>query len=367
MQLNTIEEIIEDIRAGKMVVIMDDEDRENEGDLLMAAEAVTPADINFMARYGRGLICLTLSQQRCKQLRLPLMVGDNTAALETNFTVSIEAAEGVTTGISASDRAVTVLAAVKADATPEDLVQPGHIFPLMARPGGVLTRAGHTEAGCDLARLAGFEAASVIVEILNEDGTMARRNDLELFAKKHELKIGTIEDLIRYRIENEKTLERIVETNFPTDYGDFKLIAYEDAIDQELHLAIVKGEIDPAQPIPVRVHVQNTLHDSLCGTSGRGWPLQDVMHKIDEMGHGVIVFLRQSETPRKMVQNIEAVMRGEDNDKSVISQSDDLRTYGIGAQILADLGIHKMKLLSAPKKFHALAGFGLEVVEYISD
>ncbi|MBL7000852.1 MAG: 3,4-dihydroxy-2-butanone-4-phosphate synthase, partial [Gammaproteobacteria bacterium] len=233
MQLNTIEEIIEDIRAGKMVVIMDDEDRENEGDLLMAAEAVTPADINFMARYGRGLICLTLSQQRCKQLRLPLMVGDNTAALETNFTVSIEAAEGVTTGISASDRAVTVLAAVKADATPEDLVQPGHIFPLMARPGGVLTRAGHTEAGCDLARLAGFEAASVIVEILNEDGTMARRNDLELFAKKHELKIGTIEDLIRYRIENEKTLERIVETNFPTDYGDFKLIAYEDAIDQE--------------------------------------------------------------------------------------------------------------------------------------
>lgn len=367
MLLNTTEEIIEDIKAGKMVVIMDDEDRENEGDLLMAAEAVKPDDINFMARYGRGLICLTLSQKRCKQLRLPLMVGDNTAALETNFTVSIEAAEGVTTGISAADRAVTVQAAVKADALPEDLVQPGHIFPLMARPGGVLTRAGHTEAGCDLARLAGFEPASVIVEILNEDGSMARRKDLEIFAKEHGLKIGTIEDLIRYRIENEKTLERIVETNFPTDFGDFKLLAYEDAIDQELHLAIVKGEIKSDEPVAVRVHLQNTLHDALCGTTGRGWPLQDVMKKIDQMGNGVIVFLRQSESPRRMVQNIEAMMRGDEHGKHDSNHAEDLRTYGIGAQILVDLGIHKMKLLSAPKKFHALAGFGLEVVEYISD
>ena len=367
MQLNTTEEIIEDIKAGKMVIIMDDEDRENEGDLLMAAEAVKPDDINFMARYGRGLICLTLSQQRCKQLRLPLMVGDNKAALETNFTVSIEAADGVTTGISAADRAVTIQAAVKTDAAPEDLVQPGHIFPLMARPGGVLTRAGHTEAGCDLARLAGFEGASVIVEILNEDGTMARRSDLEQFAREHQLKIGTIEDLIRYRIENEKTLERIVETNFPTDFGDFKLLAYEDAIDQELHLAIVKGEINSGEAVAVRVHVQNTLYDSLCGTTGRGWPLQDVMKKIELMGNGVIVFLRQSETPRRMVQNIEAIMRGEDHERQGKEHSDDLRTYGIGAQILVDLGIHKMKLLSAPKKFHALAGFGLEVVEYISD
>jgi len=367
MALNTTEEIIEDIKAGKMVVIMDDEDRENEGDLLMAAEAVKPDDINFMARYGRGLICLTLSQQRCHQLRLPLMVGDNTAALETNFTVSIEAAEGVTTGISAADRAVTVQAAVKGDAVPQDLVQPGHIFPLMAKPGGVLTRAGHTEAGCDLARLAGYESAAVIVEILNEDGSMARREDLKAFAKEHQLKMGTIEDLIRYRIENEKTLERIVETNFPTDYGDFKLLAYEDAIDQELHLAIVKGTINSDEPVPVRVHVQNTLHDSLCGTTGRGWPLQDVMQKIDGMGNGVIVFLRQSETPRQMVLNIETIMRGEEHEKHDDAHAEDLRTFGIGAQILADLGIHKMKLLSAPKKFHALAGFGLEVVEYISD
>ena len=367
MALNTTEEIIEDIKAGKMVIIMDDEDRENEGDLLMAAEAVKPEDINFMARYGRGLICLTLSQQRCQQLRLPLMVGDNTAALETNFTVSIEAAEGVTTGISAADRAVTVQAAVKPDAQPQDLVQPGHIFPLMARPGGVLTRAGHTEAGCDLARLGGFEPAAVIVEILNEDGSMARRGDLEAFATEHDLKIGTIEDLIRYRIENEKTLERIVETPFPTDFGDFKLIAYEDAIDQELHLALIKGELNTDEPVAVRVHVQNTLHDSLGGTQGRGWPLQDVMKKIDGMGSGVIVFLRQSESPREMVQMIEAMMRGDEGQKHDERHAEDLRTFGIGAQILADLGIHKMKLLSAPKKFHALAGFGLEVVEYISD
>ncbi len=349
-----------------MVIIIDDEDRENEGDLVMAAEAVRPEDINFMAQYGRGLICLTLSKQRCQQLRLPLMVGDNTAQQETNFTVSIEAAEGVTTGISAADRAVTIQAAVKADAKPSDLVQPGHIFPLMARMGGVLTRAGHTEAGCDLARLAGYESASVIVEILNEDGSMARRPDLEVFAKKHQLKIGTIEDLIRYRVENEKSLERIVETNFSTDFGDYRLYAYEDAIDQELHLALVKGEIKPDAPIPVRVHVQNTLQDTLFGTTGRGWPLRDAMKKIDNMGEGVIVFLRRCETPLKMVLNIETIMR-EEHEKHDDEHVDELRTYGIGAQILADLGVHKMQLLSAPKKFHALAGFGLEVVDYISD
>ena len=366
MPLNTTEEIIEDIKAGKMVIIMDDEDRENEGDLVMAAESVRPEDINFMARYGRGLICLTLSQQRCQQLRLPLMVGDNSSHHHTNFTVSIEAAEGVTTGISAADRAVTVLAAVKPDARPGDLVQPGHIFPLMARPGGVLARAGHTEAGCDLARLAGMEPASVIVEILNDDGSMARRPDLEKFAEKHQLKIGTIEDLIRYRIENENTLERIVETRFPTDFGDFQLVAYEDAIDQELHLALVKGAIEPGQTTPVRVHLQNTLHDALAGTQGRGWPLSDVMRRMQDMDSGVIVFLRQSETPRQMVQNIEAMIRDE-SPRQEDDHPGELRTYGIGAQILADLGVHKMRLLSAPKKFHALAGFGLEVVEYISE
>ena len=363
MNLNSTQEIIDDIKAGKMVVIMDDEDRENEGDILMAAEAVTADHINFMARYGRGLICLTLSEKRCRQLRLPLMVGDNRAAMETNFTVSIEAAEGVTTGISASDRATTVQAAVKADATPESIVQPGHIFPVMARAGGVLFRAGHTEAGCDLARLAGFEPAAVIVEILNDDGSMARRKDLEKFAVQHNLKIGTIADLIRYRIENEHTVERIVESNFPTDYGEFTLYAFEDSIAQELHLALVKGDIDPDKPIPVRVHVQNTLSDALAGTEGRGWPLRDVMQTIDQAGEGVIVFLRQAETPKDMVHRIESMIQGHADE----DHGDDQRTYGIGAQILADLGVRKMRLLSAPKVFHGLSGFGLEVVDYYTD
>ncbi len=365
MNLNSTKEIIDDIKAGKMVVIMDDEDRENEGDILMAAEAVTPVSINFMAKFGRGLICLTLSEERCQQLRLPLMVGDNKAQLETNFTLSIEAAEGVTTGISASDRATTVQAAVKADATPSSIVQPGHIFPLMAKKGGVLIRAGHTEAGCDLARLAGFEPAAVIVEILNDDGTMARRPDLEVFAQEHDLKIGTIEDLIRYRIENENTVERILESKFPTDFGDFQLYAFEDNIAHELHLALVKGNINPDKPVPVRVHVQDTLQDALSGTKGRGWPLQDVMKTIEKEGEGVIVFLRQAETPKDMVKKIESLIRddfGQDED-----HPDTLRTYGIGAQILVDLGVRKMNLLSAPKKFLALAGFGLEVVNDYSE
>ncbi|MBT8437979.1 MAG: 3,4-dihydroxy-2-butanone-4-phosphate synthase [Gammaproteobacteria bacterium] len=363
MKLNSTQEIIDDIKAGKMVIIMDDEDRENEGDILMAAQTVTAEHINFMARYGRGLICLTLSEQRCKQLRLPLMVGDNRENQDTNFTVSIEAAEGVTTGISASDRATTILAAIKPEATPGSIVQPGHVFPVMARKGGVLFRAGHTEAGCDLARLAGFEPAAVIVEILNDDGSMARRKDLEKFALKHDLKIGTIEDLIRYRIEKEHTVERIVESTFETDFGEFRLYAFEDSTAQELHLALVKGKIDPEKPIPVRVHVQNTLTDSLAGIEGRGWPLHDVMQTINKAGEGVIVFLRQAETPKDMVNLIESMSQGHGTD----DHGDDQRTYGIGAQILADLGVRKMSLLSAPKVFHGLAGFGLEVVDYYSD
>jgi 3,4-dihydroxy 2-butanone 4-phosphate synthase/GTP cyclohydrolase II len=362
MKLNSTQEIIDDIKAGKMVVIMDDEDRENEGDLLMAAQAVSADDINFMAKYGRGLICLTLSEKRCKQLRLPLMVGDNREVMETNFTVSIEAAEGVTTGISAADRATTIQAAIKPDANPGSIVQPGHVFPVMARKGGVLFRAGHTEAGCDLTRLAGFEPAAVIVEILNDDGSMARRKDLEVFAAKHDLKIGTIEDLIRYRIDNEHTVERIVESPFPTEYGEFRLYAFEDSTAQELHLALVKGKIDPDKPMLVRVHVQNTLVDSLAGTHGRGWPLRDIMQTINKAGEGVIVFLRQAETPKDMVNLIDSILLGHGQ----VDHGDDQRTYGIGAQILADLGVRKMRLLSAPKVFHGLAGFGLEVVDYYS-
>ena len=373
MPFNTVEEILEDLRQGKMVVIMDDEDRENEGDLLMAASMVRPEDINFMARYGRGLICLTLTRERCVQLNLPLMVGQTNDQHGTNFTVSIEAAEGVTTGISAYDRAHTVRTAVSPNAQPSDLVQPGHIFPLMAQPGGVLTRAGHTEAGCDLARMAGFEPAAVIVEILNEDGTMARRDDLEVFAKEHGLKMGTIEDLIRYRIENERTVERVAECPFPTEYGEFRLVAYEDAIDHLVHVALVKGTITPDEPAMVRVHLENTLCDVLPSSSRDcGWPLRDAIRRIGEDGRGVAVILRQKDNPRELVRRIRdmalhAAGKQPTQPEAGGESPEELRTHGIGAQILADLGVHKMRLLSAPKRFHGLGGFGLEVVEYVHD
>jgi 3,4-dihydroxy 2-butanone 4-phosphate synthase/GTP cyclohydrolase II len=368
MQLDSIEDIIADIRNGRMVIIMDDEDRENEGDLVMAAEKVRPQDINFMSMHGRGLICLTLTRERCQQLRLPLMVTDNQTPHRTNFTVSIEAAEGVTTGISAADRARTVQAAVSPEARPEDLVQPGHIFPLMAQTGGVITRAGHTEAGCDLARLAGCEPASVIVEILNEDGSMARRADLEAFAQQHGIRIGTIEDLIRYRMQNEKTMECVAETEFPTSRGDFRLYAYQDMIENGLHLALVAGEIRPDEPTNVRVHVENLLCDTLGARYGCGWPLHDAMGRVSEMGQGVVVILRKPEDPRELVQRIHQYqMRGgkPDHDRQQ-EVPEDLRTYGLGAQILADLGVRKMRLMSAPKIFHGMGGFDLEVVDYIT-
>ncbi len=371
MALNTTEEIIEDLRQGKMVIIMDDEDRENEGDLVIAADKVTPDAINFMAKYGRGLICLTLTKERCQQLRLPLMVNAADQLESTNFTISIEAAEGVTTGISAADRAITVQAAVKADAKPEDLVQPGHIFPLMAQPGGVLVRAGHTEAGCDLARLAGFEPASVIVEILNEDGTMARRPDLEKFAAEHDLKIGTIADLIEYRVRNEKTVERINECLLPTEAGDFRVIAYQDVVDNEVHLALVKGVIREDEPVLVRVHVQNSLCDLLGATYEEcGWPLKNAMKQIDREGCGIVVILRNHDTARDIVQRIQACqLKGSADGAVPIDhgkiKDKELRTFGVGAQILIDLGVKKMRVMSAPKHLHALAGFHLEVTEFV--
>ena len=369
MSLNSTEEIIEELRQGRMVIIMDDEDRENEGDLVMAAEKVTPESINFMARYGRGLICLTLGKDRCRQLRLPLMVSDNKEANSTAFTVSIEAAEGVTTGISAADRAATVQAAVVPNAQPHDLVQPGHIFPLMAQPGGVLVRAGHTEAGCDLARMAGFEPAAVIVEILNEDGSMARQPDLEVFAKEHGLKMGTIADLIHYRLRNEKTIERVTECTLPTEFGDFRLLAYQDMIAKELHLALVKGDVRPDQPALVRVHMQNSLCD-LLGTShaGCGWPLKNAMRQVAEAGEGVIVVLRNHDTAREIARrigNIQLQDAGQSVSKPKQESGTVLLTYGVGAQILMDLGVHKMRVLSAPKSLHGLSGFDLEVVEYV--
>src|SRR5271157_770778 len=275
---NSIDDILEDLRRGKMTVIMDDEDRENEGDLIMAAECVRPEDVNFMARYGRGLICLTLTRERCRQLRLPLMVSETDVSHRTNFTLSIEAAQGVTTGISAHDRAHTVRTAVSPSTRPEDLRQPGHVFPLMAQPGGVLTRAGHTEAGCDLARLAGFAPAAMIVEILNDDGTMARRPDLERFASAHALKIGTIADLIRYRLKNERSVERIYDEPVETEYGRFRLCCYEDHVNKNVHLALVKGELNSANPPLVRVHIKDTLRD-VVGVSNEalGWPLRAAM------------------------------------------------------------------------------------------
>ena len=365
--LNSTEEIINDIRDGKMVILMDDEDRENEGDLIMAASQVRAEDINFMARHGRGLICLTVTQKRCEQLRLPLMVDDNNAAYATNFTVSIEAAEGVTTGISAADRAVTIQAAVAPDANPEDIVQPGHIFPIMAQPGGVLNRAGHTEAGCDLARLAGLEPASVIVEILNEDGSMARRPDLEKVAAEFDLKIGTIADLIRYRLENERSVDRVSECLLKNDIGEFKLVTYRDRLDDKIHFALVKGQIRRDQPALVRVHMPHYLSDVLgMQRSDSSWPVENAMRLIHDAGEGVIVLLGQTESQIDLMQRVKHYHEEDEGEFSVKHESSpDLRTYGVGAQILLDLGVRKMRVIGAPMRMHGLSGFGLEVVEYI--
>ena len=365
--LDGTEEIIADLRDGKMVVILDDEDRENEGDLIMAATKVSPDDINFMARYGRGLICLTLTRARCEQLRLPLMVSDTDRRRATNFTVSIEAADGITTGISAHDRARTVRTAVAPDARPEDLSQPGHIFPVMAQPGGVLTRAGHTEAGCDLVRLAGLEPAAVIVEVLNDDGTMARCDDLIRFARHHGVKIGTIADLISYRLANEESVEVVAELEIQTEFGPFRLVSFEDHVNRTVHLALVRGELDAQTPVLVRVHIQDTLSDVVGVLDSRlGWPLRDAMKLIAAEDCGVIIILRQDEPPREFM----GVLRGlEQPENEIISGRDgatELRTYGTGAQILRALGVKRMRVLSAPKQMHALSGFDLEVVEYVS-
>ena len=370
--LNTIDEILEDLRAGHMVVIMDDEDRENEGDLVMAASCVRAEDVNFMARYGRGLICLTLTRERCRQLRLPLMVSDTDSQHKTNFTLSIEAAEGVTTGISAHDRAQTIRAAVASTAKPEDLRQPGHVFPLMAQPGGVLTRAGHTEAGCDLARLAGFMPAAVIVEILNEDGTMARRPDLEKFAERHGLKIGTIADLIRYRLtndrlNNEPAVERIYDGTVDTEFGEFRLCCYEDHVHKNVHVALLKGDVNAAVPPLVRVHVNDTLRDLIGVRSERlGWPLRAAIRRIASEPSGVVVILRSEENPREFMESVRQIERPPA--ESVVPAAHGatvIRTYGIGAQILTDLGVKRMRVLSAPKQLQGLAAFDLEITGYV--
>ncbi|WP_325893645.1 bifunctional 3,4-dihydroxy-2-butanone-4-phosphate synthase/GTP cyclohydrolase II [Grimontia sp. NTOU-MAR1] len=369
MPISSAEEIIEDIRQGRMVILMDDEDRENEGDLIIAAEKITPEAINFMATYGRGLICLTMTKDRCQRLGLPLMVSDNNAQFSTAFTVSIEAAEGVTTGISAADRARTVEAAVAPNAVAADLVQPGHIFPLMAQDGGVLTRAGHTEAGCDLARLAGFSPAGVIVEILNEDGTMARRPDLEKFGEKHGIKLGTIADLIEYRNNNETTIERVAECKLPTEYGEFDLITYRDTIDSQVHYALRKGEVSN-QPTLVRVHLQDTFTDLLHSdrSAERSWSLSDAMKRINADG-GVLVILGKEESSSSIINKVRTFEAQDKGEKPAAAKwQGTSRRVGVGSQILADLGVTDMRLLSSTnKRYHALSGFGLKVVEYVVD
>ena len=365
MALDRIEDILADLAAGRMVVIMDDEHRENEGDLVIAASRVRAEDVNFMARYGRGLICLTLTQERCRQLRLPLMVSDTHREHRTNFTLSIEAAEGVTTGISAYDRAHTVRTAVAHDARPQDLRQPGHIFPIMAQPGGVLTRAGHTEAGCDLARLAGLEPAAVIVEIMNDDGTMARRPELEKFARTHGLRIGTIADLIRYRLRTERSIERLAERTVATEFGEFRLLAYQDHVHRDVHLALVRGDLAEVAAPLVRVHLTDTLRD-IVGTVGgpRRWTLRAAMARIAQEGAGVVVVLREPESARELADAVRA-LEGPGGPAGVAEGAPVLRTYGIGAQILKDLGLRRMRVLSAPKQLHGLSAFDLEVESYV--
>tara|TARA_B100000579_G_scaffold177411_1_gene144604 strand:- start:3723 stop:4814 length:1092 start_codon:yes stop_codon:yes gene_type:complete len=363
MELNSIQEIIEDISLGKMVILMDDEDRENEGDLVLAAEKVDSDAINFMATHARGLICLAINEDRCKSLGLEQMVKNNGTELGTAFTTSIEAAQGVTTGISAADRATTIKAAVNKDAKSEDIVQPGHVFPIKAQEGGVLTRAGHTEAGTDLAKLAGLDPSAVIVEIMNDDGTMARRGDLELFAKKHDLKIGTIADLIHYRNISEKSINLVDKTQIDSEYGDFTLHAYEDTINGDVHIALVKGEIESQEEVLVRISQNNTLQDVMgINKFGSRLSFSQAMKKIDQEGKGVLLLLSHSESSQQILSNI-SFLKGQKDPSN--ADGPDSRIVGVGSQILKDLGITKIRLLGASAKY-PLAGFDLEITEFIN-
>ncbi|HQR04510.1 MAG: 3,4-dihydroxy-2-butanone-4-phosphate synthase [Proteobacteria bacterium] len=361
MTISPTEDIIADIRAGKMVILVDEEDRENEGDLVMAAEFVTPEAINFMARYGRGLICLTLTEQRCDQLGLHLMVSDNRTPHGTAFTVSIEAAEGVTTGISAHDRALTVRSAVARNAKTSDIVQPGHIFPLMARSGGVLVRAGHTEAGCDFAALAGLEPASVICEILKDDGTMARLPDLLEFAQEHGLRIGTIRDLIHYRSANEKLIECVARREVETIHGTFRAHAYVDKTSSEVHMALVHGEIHPDRETLVRVHAPGSMLDFLESRTARHlYSIDRALEIIAKNGSGVLVLLHRKE----VVENL-GVALGRAKDAPPPKFKWDPRANGTGAQILRDLGVGRLRLMARPQRIPSMEGFDLQVVGHL--
>jgi len=358
--MNTTEEIIEDLKNGKMVILVDDEDRENEGDLVLAAEFITSSHINFMSKFGRGLICLTLTEERCKKLKLPLMVQENEGKLGTNFTVSIEAAIGVTTGISASDRAKTIMAAISKNANHKSIVRPGHIFPLISHPGGVLYRAGHTEAGCDLSELADLEPASVICEILNEDGSMARLPELINFSKEHNVKIGTIADLIEFRSRKEKLIQKISEQTIDTDYGEMQLLLYSDLLSKNSHLALVKGKINAGDEVLVRVHAPLSILDFIDKNTQHSWPPLKALEEISKSPNGVIIFLNYQESQNKISDILETINIPTDN-------TNDLRNYGIGSQILVDIGVKKMKLLASPRKMPSMIGYGLQVTEFIQN
>lgn len=364
MSISTTQEIISELRAGRMVILVDEEDRENEGDLVLAAEFVTPEAINFMAKFGRGLVCLTLTEERCDLLDLSMMTTRNGTSYGTNFTVSIEAAEGVTTGISAADRAKTIQVAVGKHAKASDIVQPGHIFPLKAQKGGVLMRAGHTEAGCDFAELAGLTPAAVICEIMKDDGTMARLPDLLEFAQVHGLRIGTIADLIHYRSQNESIVERVAERDMQTVHGTFKAIAYRDKPSGSAHLALVHGDISPAVEALVRVHQPVSILDLLeTQATTHSWNIASAMAAIKASERGIVVLLNCEESADQMFAQFAALNAPESRPPSRAA-SMDLRNYGIGAQILKDLGVGKMKLLASPRKMPSMTGFNLEVTGY---
>ncbi len=362
--ISPVEEIVAEMKAGRIVILVDEEDRENEGDLVLAADHVTPEAINFMAKYGRGLICLTLTRERCEYLKLPPMAARNGTVYSTAFTVSIEAAEGVTTGISAADRARTIQVAVDRNSQPTDLVQPGHIFPLQAVDGGVLMRAGHTEAGCDLAAMAGCSPASVICEIMNDDGTMARLPDLQLFAAEHGLKIGTIADLIEYRSANESLINKVSSRPLDTAFGTFMAHAFRDGPSGSLHLALVKGDWSAQEVVPVRVHEPLSVLDALeVGRAMHSWTLETSLRHIAEQGKGVAVLLNCGETADQLLAQFEGKARSA---QAPGRGQMDLRTYGVGAQILRECGVNKMQLLGTPRRMPSMAGYGLEVTGFIS-
>jgi 3,4-dihydroxy 2-butanone 4-phosphate synthase / GTP cyclohydrolase II len=374
--LNSVEEILADLRAGRMVIIMDDEDRENEGDLIMAAERTTPEAVAFMIRHTSGIICVPMEEEGLVRLDLPQMVQANSESHRTAFTVSVDLKAGTTTGVSSADRAATIRALADSNATATDFARPGHIFPLRSRKGGVLVRAGHTEASVDLCRLAGLKPAGVLCEIMNDDGTMARRPELEAFAKRHNLKIGTIADLIRHRLRNERSVERISEQAVQTDLGEFRLYAYEDRVNQDVHLALAHGRLDGQEVPLVRVHLPDTLRD-LVGVQGpqRAWTLRAVMKRIAEAGNGVVVILRQQESPRDLTESVRWLATAAQSAAQSSAAAEHaaktegegavLRTFGMGAQILKDLGVRRMRVLSAPKQMHGISAFDLEIEGYV--